>query len=164
VQKYGYYAKSYAIKLLKPAQPLQGQNNYKQKVVNMSTNNLFSQITIKIIAMSKAAKPLKTKEEKLFDKAKDVIGDLWNITTDTAEEVKENATKKIEDIKEKITSKKATPVKKGSTANAKVSHKTLKPKLTSLTKTAQTATKRVIAKKASVSASTAENKAAAASK
>jgi hypothetical protein len=127
----------------------------------MISNHLSSQITVKIIAMSKAAKPLKTKEENLFDKAKDVIGDLWNITTDTAGEVKENATKKIEDIKDKITSKKAIPVKKASTAKAKVSHKTLKPKVTSLTTAAQTATKRVIAKKASVSVSTAKKKAAA---
>jgi hypothetical protein len=130
----------------------------------MISNHLFSQITVKIIAMSKAAKPLKTKEENLFDKAKDVIGDLWNITTDTAGEVKENATKKIEDIKDKTTPKKAIPVKKASTAKAKVSHKTLKPKVTSLTTAAQTATKRVIAKKAAVSISTAKKKAAAAGK
>lgn len=111
--------------------------------------------------MSKAAKPLKTKEENLFDKAKDVIGDLWNISTDAIENVKDNASEKIDDLKEKPLSKKPKPVKKASTAKAKVSHKTLKPKVTSLTKTAQTATKRVIAKKASISASTAKNKAVA---
>ncbi len=101
----------------------------------------------------RSAKPVKTKEESMFNKAKDVIDDLWQITTDKAENFKSIAENKLENLKDKIIDDKPMPAKQASTAKAKIVHKKVKAKAPTLTQTVQTATKRVVAKKAAVSAS-----------
>lgn len=46
--------------------------------------------------------PLKTKGEALFEKAKDVIGDIWDTTTEKVEEIKDKTTEKLEELKDKV--------------------------------------------------------------
>ena len=105
--------------------------------------------------MSAASGPLKSKGESLFEKAKEVIGDLWNQTTDKAEDLKEIAEEKIEELKGKITNKKAATVKEVTAVKPLASGKsTLKKTTESGIKAKVTSAKSVVktgsAKKAAI--------------
>ena len=70
---------------------------------------------------------MKTKGEALFEKAKDVIGDLWDTTAEKVEDIKDKATEKLEGLKDKVSGKepatKVTAVKPLASGKAKL-HKT----------------------------------------
>ncbi|MBS7563170.1 hypothetical protein KHS38_02020 [Mucilaginibacter sp. Bleaf8] len=56
----------------------------------------------------KSARPVRTKEEALFEKVKNAISDIWENTTDKVEELKDKAEEKIDDLKSSITEKKSS--------------------------------------------------------
>jgi len=62
--------------------------------------------------MSTKAKPIITKQESLYEKAKDVINDFLDATKVNTEDVKEETKNKPEGLKRKATAKPSATTKK----------------------------------------------------
>lgn len=72
---------------------------------------------------TKSARPVKTKQEELYDKAKNVINDFLDHTGNKTDELKENAEDKTDGLKQDAVNKNTMAAKKTSASKRTIDKK-----------------------------------------